>query len=151
MRSRLLADLVHTVRIEGDVLLDPCHRFKRGFIRPHRIDGTISAGRNAVVGSIALVGAIRRVFATREGRHINIRARKILNRRIGRLANRQHSAAVGDHLSADGDNHAERVRLDRNGVGWAWNSHRFFSPDLYAPELEIEPRYPAKTRLLRDE
>jgi hypothetical protein len=55
-RGRRLADLVDTVRVEGDVILDLRHRFKWTLIGPHRIDGTISTSRNAVVGSAALVG-----------------------------------------------------------------------------------------------
>src|SRR5258708_18102967 len=79
---RRLADPVDTVRIEGDVILDLRHRFKWGLISPHRIDGTIPASRTAVVGSVALVGAIRRVLATRERGHIDIPTVDILNGRI---------------------------------------------------------------------
>src|SRR5882724_10873543 len=52
--------VVDTVRVEGETILDLCHRFKWGLISPHRVQGAISACRNAVVGSVALVGAIRR-------------------------------------------------------------------------------------------
>src|SRR3982074_814575 len=62
------AALVAAVRIEGDVVLDLRHRLERGLIRPHRIEGTIPAGRNAVVGRVALVRAIGRMFAARERR-----------------------------------------------------------------------------------
>src|SRR5258708_29005176 len=78
-RRRRLADLVDTVRVEGDVILDLRHRFKWRLISPHRIARTIPASRNAVVGSIALIGPIRRVFATRERGHIDIPTRDILN------------------------------------------------------------------------
>src|SRR5713101_9927256 len=78
-RRRRLADLVDTVRVEGDVTLDLRHRFKRGLISPHRIEGAITASRNAVVGSVALVGTIRGVFAARERGHIDIATGDILN------------------------------------------------------------------------
>src|ERR1700736_2639807 len=71
-RRRPLADLVDTVRVEGDVILDLRHRFKWGLIGPHRIEGAIPTGRNAVVGSVALVGTIRLVFATRERGHVDV-------------------------------------------------------------------------------
>src|SRR6202035_2311334 len=57
-RRPRLADLVDTVRVERDVVLDLRHRFERGLIGPHRIEGAIPAGRNAEIGSVALVGAI---------------------------------------------------------------------------------------------
>src|SRR5258707_13378204 len=85
-RRRRLADLVDTVGVEGEVILDPRHRFKRGLIRPHRIERTITANGNAVIRSVALVGAIRGVFAARERGHIDIPTRDILNGRIGGLA-----------------------------------------------------------------
>jgi hypothetical protein len=39
------------------MILDLCHRFKWGLITPHRIEGTIPASRNAVIGGVAFVGA----------------------------------------------------------------------------------------------
>src|SRR6202035_4510938 len=59
-RRPRLADLVDTVRVESDVILDLRHRFERGLIGPHRIEGALAASRDAVVGSVTLVGAIRR-------------------------------------------------------------------------------------------
>jgi hypothetical protein len=59
----LSSDFVDAVRVEGDVFLDLRHRFERGFISPHRVYGAIPASWDAVVGSVALVGAIGRVFA----------------------------------------------------------------------------------------
>src|SRR6267142_1789327 len=81
-----------TVRIEGNVILDLCHRIKWGLVSPHRIERAIPASRNAVVGSVALVGTIRRVVAARESGHIDIPTGDILNGRIGRLAKRQRIA-----------------------------------------------------------
>src|SRR5260370_11840352 len=83
---RRLADPVDTVRIEGDVILDLRHRFKWGLISPHRIDVTIPASRTAVVESVALEAAIRRVFATPDPAHIHIPTTAILNRRLVPLA-----------------------------------------------------------------
>src|SRR5229473_1214543 len=82
--------------IEGNVILDLRHRIKWGLVSPHRIERAIPASRNAVVGSVALVGTIRRVFATRESGHIDIPTGDILNGRIRRLAKRQRIARVGN-------------------------------------------------------
>src|ERR1700687_1311817 len=71
-RGRRLADLVDAVRVEGEVILDLRHRIKGSLITPHRIDGTIPAGRNAGAGSVALVGEIRRVLATRARGHLDV-------------------------------------------------------------------------------
>src|ERR1700719_3639654 len=139
-RRRRSADLVDTVGVERDVILDLRHRFEWGLISPHRIARAIPASRNAVVGSVALVGAIRRVLATRERGHIDIPTGDILNGRIGGLANRQRSAGVGDNLSADRDHDARRVRSDRNGVVGPRNLPRLVSHDLYPSELETVPR-----------
>src|SRR5216684_1559448 len=107
-RRRQLADLVDTVWIEGNVILDLRHRIKWGLVSPHRIEPAIPASRNAVVGSVALVGTIRRVFAARESGHIDIPTGYILNGRIRRLAKRQRIARVGNQLSADSDPDARR-------------------------------------------
>src|SRR5882757_1144706 len=137
---RSLADLVNTVRVEGDVILYLRHRFKWRLISPHCIDGTIPSSRNAVVGSVALVGTIRRVFATHERGHIDIPTGDILDGRIGGLAKRQRIAGVGDNLSADCDHDARRVRIDRNRVVRPRNLHPLVSHDLYPSELETAPR-----------
>src|ERR1700733_2937979 len=92
--------LVDAVRVESDVALDLHDRIERGLIRPHSIDGTIPARGNAVVGRVALVGAIRRVFAASERRHVDVAAGDILNGRGGGLAKRQGFPRVGDNLSA---------------------------------------------------
>src|SRR5712664_1489498 len=130
------ADLVDTVRVEGDVILDLRHRFKRCLVSPHRIDGAIPAGRNAVVGSVALVRAIRRVLAARERGHIDIPTGDILNGRIGRLTKRQRIACIGDNFFADFDHHARPVRIDRNGVVGSRNLYLLVSHELYPSVLE---------------
>ena len=57
-------DLIDSVRVKGNVLLDLRHGCKWRFIRPHRVHGTISARRNTEVGSHTLVGAEGGVLAT---------------------------------------------------------------------------------------
>ena len=84
--------LVDAVRVEGDVILDLRHRIEWGLIGPHCIEGTIPASRNAVVGRVALVGAVRGVFAARERGHIDVPTGDILNGRVGSLAKRQRIA-----------------------------------------------------------
>src|ERR1700722_2497659 len=106
LRTAIHLDGIDTVRVEGDVILDLRHRFKWGLISPHRIDGTIPANRYAVVGRVALVGAIGRMFASRERRHIHIPMGDILNCRIGGLAKCQRAPGVGDDLSANSDHDA---------------------------------------------
>src|SRR5260370_12980478 len=130
------ADLRATVRVEGAVILDLRHRVEWGLISPHRIERTIPARRNVVVGSVALVGAIRRMFATRERGHIDIPTRDILNRRIGGLAKSQRIAGVGDNPATDGDYDARRVRFDRNGMGGSRNLHLPVSHDQYPSEFK---------------
>src|SRR5260221_8094534 len=137
-----VADLVDTVRVEGDVILDPRHRFKWGLVGPHRIERAIPASRNAVIGSVALVGAIRRVFATRQRGHIDIPTGDVLNGRIGGLAKRQRIAGVCDHLSVDCDHDARRVPIDCNWMVRLRNPDRLVSHDLYPPELKTVPRHP---------
>src|SRR6202011_1640506 len=114
----------------------------------------LPASRNAVVGSVALVGAIRGVIAARERGHIDIPTGDILNGRIGGLAKRQRIAWVGDHLSADCDHDARRVRIDRNGMVGPRNLHRLVNHDLYPSELETGPRRPKtaspRRRTMRD-
>src|SRR5258706_6956077 len=100
---RWLADLVDTVRVKGDVILDLRHCFEWGFIAPYGIEGAIPAGWNAVIGSVPLIGAIGRVFAMHEGGHINIAARDILYRWIRGLAKYQRFASVCNNPSADRD------------------------------------------------
>jgi protein ImuA len=56
-RRRRLADLVDTVRVEGDVILDLRHRFKWGLISPQRIEGAIPASRGAIDGAAAALFA----------------------------------------------------------------------------------------------
>src|ERR1700730_15129260 len=90
-RRRQSADLGDTVGVARAPLIDPRHRSEWGLISPHRIARAIPS-RNAVVGSVALVGAIRRVLATRERGHIDIPTGDILNGRIGGLAKRQRIA-----------------------------------------------------------
>src|SRR6266851_1920430 len=116
-REPRLADLVDAIRVKRDVILDLRHRFKRGLISPHRVARTITAGWNAVVGSVALVGAVRGVFAACERGHIDIPAGDILNGRIGRLAKRQRLACVGDNLAADFDH--TRERFGSIEMGWS--------------------------------
>src|SRR5260370_4012137 len=137
-----LADLVDTVRVKGDVILDLHHRFKRGLIRPHCVAGTITARRNAVVGSVALVGAVRGVFAARERGHIDVPAADVLNGRIGRLAQCQRVACVCDNFSADFDHDARPVRFNRNGVVGSRNLYRLVGHDLHPSELETVPGHP---------
>src|ERR1700688_928898 len=137
-----LAELVDTVRVEGDVILDLRHRFKWRLIRPHRVERTIPASRNAVVGSVALVGTIRGVFTTRERGHIDITTGDILNRRIGRLAKRQRIQGIGDNFSADCDHDARRIRIGRNGVVGPRNLDRLVSHGLYPSDLEMAPQHP---------
>src|SRR6266853_5530204 len=134
--------VVDTVRVEGETILDLRHRFKWGLISPHRVQGAIPACRNAVVGSVALVGAIRRVFATRERCHIDIPTGDILNGRIGGLAKRQRIACVGDYPSADCDHDPGRIRFDRNGMVRPCNLYWLVKHDLSPSELETAPRHP---------
>src|SRR5579863_10308387 len=109
--TRLL-NLIDTVRIKGQVLLDLTHRFVWGFVGPYCVERTIAAGWNAVIGGIALVRAVRCVLAAHECVHIDVAARKVLNRGIVGLVKRQCVATVGDNLAADRNGDPRRVRFD---------------------------------------
>src|SRR4029077_20290822 len=104
------------------------------------IEGAISASRNAVIGSVTLVGAIRRVLAAYERGHIDIPTRDILNDRGGGFAKCQRIACVGDDLSANFDHDTRWICLDRNGVVGPRNLHHFISHDLHPFQLETARR-----------
>src|SRR5476649_1153915 len=103
--GRIYGDRVDAVRIKRHVVLDGGNGIIRRLISPDGIDGAFTAGRNAEVAGVALVRAIGGVAAAFELAHVDVLARDVLDRRIGRFAQRQRVLAVGDDAAGklDGD------------------------------------------------
>src|SRR5207244_932401 len=97
---------VDTIGIEGEVLLDLVDGRVRFLVRPNGIHGTLSANGNTVVRAITLEGAVRGVVRALQERHVDIFARDVLNYRIGRLAQRQRFAGIGDDAAGDRHDHS---------------------------------------------
>ena len=93
-------------------------------------------GWNAVIRSIGLVGAVRRVFAARERGYIDIPAGDILDRKKGGFATGQCIARVGDNLFADRDHDAGWVRTDLHRVVGPRNRLRRACHDLNPSQSE---------------
>src|ERR1700687_4620217 len=54
----LFVDGIDAIGIEGEMIPDRGDRVKRRLVGPDRVGGPLTAGRNAVIGAVALVGAI---------------------------------------------------------------------------------------------
>src|ERR1700722_20257451 len=80
--SGLFLDRVDAISIEGEMVLNRRDRFVRSFVGPHGVRRARAAGRDAVIGAVALVGAVGRVVGAGEQRHIDIFARDVEHRRI---------------------------------------------------------------------
>jgi len=85
---------------------------ERILVGPHRIDGFLSSGGNAVVVAIAFVRTIGDVVCPFQLRKSNILGWNVLNGRVRRFAERQGVAAVGDHPSRNGYDNGSRIALD---------------------------------------
>jgi len=92
-----LFDRIDAVRIERDMVLDQCDSFVGVFVRPYRIRGALTAGRNAVVGAFALVRAVSSVVSALQQRHIHVMSRDVLDGRIARFFQRECAVRVGDN------------------------------------------------------
>src|SRR5207244_8615026 len=84
-----------------------------GLVAPYGVGRTVAAERNAEIGAIALVRAVGGVIRPLEERHVDILARDVLGRGIGRFAERQSFSGVGDDPPCDSDHHPAGVALDR--------------------------------------
>ena len=78
-----------------------------------------------VIGGVAFVRAMRRMIRALKQGHIDILTRNVLNRRVGRLAQRQCVAGVGNDASIELDDDARRVSINTDRMIWAGNLDRF--------------------------
>src|SRR6266852_308016 len=96
-------DGIDPVRVKRQVFPDCRCGDMRSFVAPDRVDRPLSAGGNAVVGALALVGTIRLVRGPLQLRHIDVLARDVLQRGIGRFLQSQGLAGIGDAFAVHGD------------------------------------------------
>src|SRR3984957_1499859 len=99
-RPRHSADLIDSIRVEGNVFFDLRGRLEWRFISPYGVDGASPANRNTVIGSVTLVGTIRRMAGPHRGAHIDISTGNVLNRWIRGLAQGQCLTGVCDYPAA---------------------------------------------------
>ena len=96
-------DGVDPVRVKRQVFPDCRYGGIRSLVGPDGVDRALSASRNAVIGALALVGTIRLVRGPLQLRHIDVLARDVLHRGIGRLLQGQGLVGVGHAFAVHGD------------------------------------------------
>ena len=112
LAARLFLDSVDTVGIERDVVLDRGDRRIGLLVGPDGFDRALATGRNAVIGAVALVGAVG------DARAMSCR-RPCAGHLYGwaaRLTERQRLPCIGDNASCDLDDDTMRIALDRDGM-----------------------------------
>src|ERR1700733_5590022 len=112
--------------IERNMSPDLSNIRKRIIVRPHRIDGLLSSGGNAVVMAIAFVRTIGCVIRPLQLGKINVLTWNVLDGRICRFAKRQGVAAVGNNTACNGYDNASGIALDGNRMIRPWNFDLFF-------------------------
>ncbi len=85
---------------------------ERILIRPHRIDGLLSSGGNAVVTAIAFVRTVGSVVCPFQLGKIDSFTWNVLNGRIVRFAKRQGFASIGHYMARNGYDDPSRIVLD---------------------------------------
>src|SRR6266852_3980694 len=100
--SSYYLDGVDPVRVKRQVFPDCRYGDMRSFVAPDGVDRTFSAGGNAVIGAVALVRTIRLVRCPLQLRHIDVLARDVLHRGIGRFLQGQGLAGIGDAYAVNG-------------------------------------------------
>ncbi|ALM85327.1 hypothetical protein ASB57_22270 [Bordetella sp. N] len=113
----------HAIRIEGQVTRDGGNRGMRFLVGPHRIASTLVFASNAVVGGIALIGTVRNVFGTQELRHIGIRARYVIDGRIGSFFQHQCRPRIRHHPAGGRHHHMSIGGTDIDGMIGTGNLH----------------------------
>src|SRR6202030_3144752 len=103
--ARLGFDLdgVNPVQVKRQVFPDRRYGGIRSLVAPDGVDRAFSAGRNAEISALALVGTIRLVHGPLQLRHIDVLARDVLHRGIGRFLQGQGLAGIGDAVAVHGD------------------------------------------------
>src|ERR1700682_2902177 len=99
---------------------------KRILVRPHRIDGLLSSSGNAVVTAIAFIRTVGCVIRPFQLGKINVLTRNVLHWRIGRFAERQGVAGVGNYTARDRYDNASGIALDGDRMIWTWRLDLLF-------------------------
>jgi hypothetical protein len=89
-----------------------------------RIDRALPAGWNAVIGAIALIGAVGSVGGSRKDRHVHVLPRDIVDRRVTRFAQRQGVLRVRNDPARQQNHHAVGIGLDGDGMIRPWKLDR---------------------------
>ena len=116
-REWMLVYRVDSLWIEGNVVLDRGDGGIRRSVSPNRIHRSLSTERNAVVGAVALVGAVRVMVRAFQQRHVDILAGDVLDRPIRSLCQRQCISGVGNRAARYRHGDARRIPVDR--IGWS--------------------------------
>src|SRR4030095_783084 len=95
----MFLDRIDATRVEGNVVLDRSDGRIRRLIDPDGILRSMSADRNAVVGAVALVGAVGTMVRAFQQRHVDILSRDVLDRRIRSFLQGQCLPSIRDHAA----------------------------------------------------
>src|SRR3954454_16569895 len=96
------------------------HRGVRRLVTPRRVGRTPAAVRDAEIGAIPLVGAVRGVVSLGEERHVDVLARNVLHRRIARFSQDQRVPSIGNDAARNLDHDSISVTRNRDWVIRAW-------------------------------
>src|SRR6202012_6074864 len=143
-----LFDRVDPVGIESEIILDRRHGPIGRFIRPYRVACALAARRDAVITAIALVGAVGRVIAALQQRHVHVLTGDVGHARIACFAQHQRRPCVGDYAPACPDNDVPRMGRDGDGMIGSGSSHRLacHSPlQWYNPFRTVPSRWLSRT------
>src|ERR1700733_13682547 len=95
-------DGVDPLWVKRQVLRDFRYGGIGSLVAPDRVDRAFSAGRNAVIGAVALVRTIRLMWGPLQFGHIDVFARDVLHWRIRGLPQGQSCAGIGHPPAAYG-------------------------------------------------
>src|SRR6266849_5518077 len=125
-RSKLLCYFIYSLGIERNMPSNLRNCGKGILVRPHRIDGLLSSGGNAVVIAIALIRAVGNVVRPFQLGEINILTWNVLNGGILRFAKRQGVAGIGNHATRYRHDNASGIELDGDRMICTWKLALFF-------------------------
>src|ERR1700674_438411 len=119
-RCELPCYFIYLLGMERNMPFDLLNTRERILIRPHRVDGLLSASGNAVISAIAFVRVVGSVIRPFQLGKINVLTWNVLNWRIRRFAERLGVAGIGNHPARDGHVNASGIALDGNRVIRTW-------------------------------
>src|SRR5690348_3834936 len=118
-------DLVDAIGIEGEVVLDRRHRWKRLLVAPDRVLGRAALHRNREITGVAFVGTGARMRAARQQRHVGVGARNIEYRLITGLFEHQRALCIGHRAAGEADADVLFGRRDGDGVVGTGDFHGY--------------------------